>query len=59
MKTWVIVLIKDFDSAKQRPEYYVTPYLGTYYFRFNVTRPPTSDVRVRKALSMAVGSPAN
>jgi len=42
------------DSAKQRPEYYVTPYLGTYYFRFNVTRPPTSDLRVRKALSMAV-----
>jgi oligopeptide transport system substrate-binding protein len=42
------------ESAKQRPEYYVTPYLGTYYFRFNVTRPPTNDVRVRKALSQAV-----
>jgi oligopeptide transport system substrate-binding protein len=42
------------DAAKRRPEYYVTPYLGTYYFRFNVTRSPTSDVRVRKALSMAV-----
>lgn len=42
------------DSAKARPAYYVSPYLGTYYFRFNVGRPPVSDVRVRKALSMAV-----
>jgi oligopeptide transport system substrate-binding protein len=42
------------DAASKRPEYYVTPYLGTYYFRFNVTRPPTGDVRVRKALFMAV-----
>jgi len=42
------------DAAKSRPEYYVTPFLGTYYFRFNVTRPPVNDVRVRRALSMAV-----
>jgi oligopeptide transport system substrate-binding protein len=42
------------EVARQKPEYYVTPYLGTYYFRFNVTKAPTSDVRVRKALSMAV-----
>jgi oligopeptide transport system substrate-binding protein len=42
------------DTARNRPDFYVTPYLGTYYFRFNVTRPPLTDVRVRKALSMAV-----
>ncbi len=42
------------DSARNRPEFYVTPYLGTYYFRFNITKPPMSDVRIRKALSMAV-----
>ncbi len=42
------------DSARNRPEFYVTPYLGTYYFRINISKPPMSDVRIRKALSMAV-----
>ena len=42
------------DAARKRPEFYVMPYLGTYYFRFNLTKPPITDVRVRKALSMSV-----
>jgi oligopeptide transport system substrate-binding protein len=42
------------DGARSRPEFYVSPYLGTYYFRFNLTKPPINDIRVRKALSMAV-----
>ena len=42
------------DAARGRPEFYVTPYLGTYYFRFNVTKGPTNDPRVRKALGLAV-----
>ena len=42
------------DAARNRAEFYVSAYLGTYYFRFNVTRPPQNDLRVRKALSMAV-----
>lgn len=34
--------------------YMQDPYLGTYFYLINTERPPTDDVRVRKALSMTV-----
>lgn len=42
------------DEAKTWPETHITPFLSTYYYRFNVTDDVVGDVRVRKALNMAV-----
>jgi oligopeptide transport system substrate-binding protein len=38
----------------RRPDFHSFNYLGTYFFRFNVTRQPFDDPRVRKALALAV-----
>lgn len=42
------------DEAQQHPDYYVSPFLTSYFFRFNTKRKPFDDVRVRKAFDLAV-----
>src|SRR4030095_3834344 len=42
------------DVLRRRPDCHVFNYLGTYFYRYNVTRKPFDDPRVRKALALAV-----
>lgn len=42
------------DVLRPRPDCHTFGYLGSYFFRFNVTRKPFDDIRVRKALAMAI-----
>ncbi|HTP58926.1 MAG TPA: peptide ABC transporter substrate-binding protein [Spirochaetia bacterium] len=41
-------------EARKRADYVLSPALGTYYYQFNTTKAPFSDVKVRKAFAMAV-----
>jgi oligopeptide transport system substrate-binding protein len=42
------------DVLSRRNDFHRFNYLGTYFFRVNVTRKPFDDVRVRKALALSI-----
>jgi oligopeptide transport system substrate-binding protein len=41
-------------DLKKRADFYLGPAFAVYYYRINCTRKPFSDVRVRKALNLAI-----
>jgi oligopeptide transport system substrate-binding protein len=42
------------DVLRTKPDYHSYDYLASYFLRYNVTQAPFNDVRVRKALALAI-----
>ena len=42
------------DELKKTPAFHSAPFLGIYFLRFNCSKPPFNDPRVRRAFAMAV-----
>ncbi len=42
------------DEIKRHPDFGVSAYLGSYFYRINTTKPPLDDFNVRLALNLAV-----
>jgi oligopeptide transport system substrate-binding protein len=48
------VPVQFMDELKTKPYFQLNPFLATYFYRFNVTRKPLNDPRVRQALTLAI-----
>lgn len=46
--------LTDIDRLRQSGTLKTTPYLGNYFYRFNTTKKPFNDPKVRQALAMAI-----
>ena len=42
------------NDLRTRPDFHSAPFLGTYFIRFNVTRPAFKDARVRRAFGLVI-----
>ncbi|MDW8348787.1 MAG: peptide ABC transporter substrate-binding protein [Verrucomicrobiae bacterium] len=42
------------EKIRDKPYFHANPFLATYFYRFNVTRPPLDNPLVRRALALAI-----
>lgn len=49
-----LVPVELLDVVLKRPDFHTFDYLASYFARFNTTKPPFTDPRVRRAFAMAV-----